>query len=146
MQYMMGKIEGVLSVRAGYIGGHVDDPAYGQVYTDTTGHAEAVEIEFDPDVVDYETLARMFFEIHDPTQADGQGPDIGTRYRSEIFYTSEAQRETALKLIDILRGKGYGVVTAVTPAGKFYPAEEYHQDYYDKRGSQPYCHAYTKRF
>ena len=81
-----------------------------------------------------------------PTQADGQGPDIGDQYRSEIFYTTPAQRDIALRLIDTLRSRGYDVVTRVTPATTFWPAEGYHQDYYDRKGTQPYCHSYTKRF
>ncbi len=101
---------------------------------------------FDPAKVSYETLARLFFEIHDPTQENGQGPDLGDQYRSEIFYTSPAQQATAEELIAELRRKGYDVVTQVTPAGRFWPAEDYHQRYYERKGTQPYCHAYTKRF
>ena len=101
---------------------------------------------FDPAKVSYERLARLFFEIHDPTQVDRQGPDIGDQYRSEVFYTTPAQRETAEKLIAELRAKGYDVVTEVTQATTFWPAEGYHQDYYDRKGTQPYCHGYTKRF
>ncbi len=101
---------------------------------------------FDPTKVSYEKLARLFFEIHDPTQVDRQGPDIGDQYRSEIFYTSPAQRETAEKLIDELWAKGYDVATKVTRATTFWPAEEYHQDYYARKGTRPYCHVYTKRF
>ena len=122
------------------------NPTYKDVCTKNTGHAEAVRIVFDPSKVSYETLAKRFFEIHDPEQANGQGPDIGNQYRSEIFYTTPAQKETALKLIDILNKKGYHVVTKVTPASEFWKAEEYHQGYYDKNGKEPYCHRYTKRF
>ena len=119
---------------------------YEEVRSHTTGHAEAVRVRFDPSRIGYEELARLFFEIHDPTQADGQGPDIGDQYRSEIFYTTPAQRDIALRLIDTLRSRGYDVVTRVTPATTFWPAEGYHQDYYDRKGTQPYCHSYTKRF
>lgn len=101
---------------------------------------------FDPAKVSYERLARLFFEIHDPTQVGRQGPDIGDQYRSEVFYTTPAQRATAERLIAELRAKGYDVVTRVTAATTFWPAEGYHQDYYDRKGTQPYCHAYTKRF
>lgn len=146
VEYMLSKRPGVLDVESGYIGGHKDHPTYEEVRSHTTGHAEAVRVRFDPSRIGYEELARLFFEIHDPTQADGQGPDIGDQYRSEIFYTTPAQRDIALRLIDTLRSRGYDVVTRVTPATTFWPAEGYHQDSYDRKGTQPYCHSYTKRF
>lgn len=146
VEHMLAQVPGVLDVESGYIGGKTENPTYQEVCSHRTGHAEAVRVTFDPAKVSYEKLAWMFFEIHDPTQADGQGPDIGDQYRSEIFYTSASQRETAEKLIAELRSKGYDVVTRVTPASTFYPAEEYHQDYYRRKGTQPYCHRYTKRF
>ncbi len=137
---------GVFDVVSGYIGGHTENPTYEEVCSHRTGHAEAVRVTFDPAKVSYEKLARLFFEIHDPTQVGRQGPDIGDQYRSEVFYTTPAQRATAEKLIAELRAKGYDVATRVTAATTFWPAEEYHQDYYDRKGAQPYCHAYTKRF
>lgn len=146
VEHLMQQLPGVISVESGYIGGQTVNPTYQQVCTGTTGHAEAVRIEYDPSKIDYETLAKNFFEIHDPTQSNGQGPDIGTQYRSEVFYTTPEQQKTALKLIDILRSKGYKVVTKVTPATTFYPAEAYHQDYYVHQGKQPYCHRHVKRF
>jgi peptide methionine sulfoxide reductase msrA/msrB len=146
VEYFMQKKEGVSSVISGYIGGHKDNPTYMEVCSGTTGHAEAVEITYDPSKVSYEELARLFLEIHDPTQTDRQGPDIGEQYRSEIFYQNELQKQTAENLISILKSKGYDVVTAVTPATAFWPAEDYHQDYYDHKGTLPYCHGYTKRF
>lgn len=146
VEYMLGRLEGVVATRPGYIGGVTEHPTYGQVCSHRTGHAEAVEVVFDPGKVSYETIARLFFEIHDPTQADGQGPDLGDQYRSEIFYTTPRQKEVAERLIVRLRERGYDVVTEVTPAGRFWPAEEYHRDYYRNRGTQPYCHSYTKRF
>lgn len=146
VEHLMEQIPGVISIESGYIGGTMPNPTYKDVCTKNTGHAEAVRIVFDPSKVSYETLAKRFFEIHDPEQANGQGPDIGNQYRSEIFYTTPAQKETALKLIDILNKKGYHVVTKVTPASEFWKAEEYHQGYYDKNGKEPYCHRYTKRF
>lgn len=146
VEYQLSKTPGVISVESGYTGGKVDNPTYEQVCSRRTGHAEAVRVTFDPSKVSYETLARLFFEIHDPTQADGQGPDIGDQYRSEVFYTSSAQQQTAEKLIAELRRKGYDVVTRITPASRFWPAEEYHQNYYENKGTKPYCHAYTKRF
>ena len=146
VEYMLKKLKGVESVRSGYMGGTTVNPTYQQVCSHTTGHAETVEVVFDPAVVSYETVAKRFFEIHDPTQEDGQGPDIGDQYRSEIFYTSPEQKAVAEDLIRQLEAKGYDVVTRVTPASRFYPAEEYHQDYYERKGTTPYCHAYTKRF
>ena len=146
VEYMLSKVPGVLKVESGYIGGTTENPTYEEVCSHRTGHAEAVRVLFDPAKVSYETLARLFFEIHDPTQENGQGPDLGDQYRSEIFYTSPAQQATAERLIAELRRKGYDVVTQVTPAGRFWPAEDYHQRYYERKGTQPYCHAYTKRF
>ncbi len=146
VEYHFEKVPGVKSVVSGYIGGAKERPTYEQVCGKKTGHAEAVEIVYDPSKATYEQLAKLFFEIHDPTQVDRQGPDIGDQYRSEVFYVDDAQKAVAEKLIGILKEKGYKVVTKVTPAGKFWPAEEYHQDYYAKHKKQPYCHTYTKRF
>lgn len=146
VEHMMQKLPGVISVVSGYIGGTVDNPTYEQVCTKKTGHAEAVKVTYDPSKVNYETLAKLFFEIHDPTQAGGQGPDLGPQYRSEVFYLNPEQKAVAEKLIGQLKAKGYDVVTKVTPATEFWPAETYHQDYYDRKGTEPYCHAYTKRF
>jgi len=146
VEYHFSKIKGVLSVTSGYVGGLTEHPSYQQVCTGKTGHAEAVEVEFDPALVTYETLAKLFFEIHDPTQMNRQGPDIGTQYRSAVFYVNEEQKIIAEKLIAELKRKGYNVVTSVEKAGKFWEAEAYHQDYYEKNGHQPYCHIYQKRF
>jgi peptide methionine sulfoxide reductase msrA/msrB len=128
------------------MGGHVDNPSYEQVCSGTTGHAEVVEVEYDPSKTDFETLARLFFEIHDPTQKNRQGPDVGYQYRSAVFYVDDQQKQTTEKLIGILEDKGYDVATEVTKADKFWPAENYHQDYYERSGKQPYCHAYQQRF
>ena len=146
VEHLLSKEPGVFDVVSGYIGGHTENPTYEEVCSHRTGHAETVRVTFDPAKVSYEKLARLFFEIHDPTQVGRQGPDIGDQYRSEVFYTTPAQRATAEKLIAELRAKGYDVATRVTAATTFWPAEEYHQDYYDRKGAQPYCHAYTKRF
>ncbi len=146
VEHMLAQVPGVLDVQSGYTGGRTENPTYEQVCSHRTGHAEAVRVVFDPAKVSYETLARLFFEIHDPTQTDGQGPDIGDQYRSEIFYNSPGQQAVAERLIAELRAKGYDVVTRLTPATRFWPAEGYHQDYYQRKGTQPYCHSYTKRF
>ena len=140
------KLKGIYYTLVGYTGGDVENPTYKQVCQDDTGHAEAVKVVFDPNLVSYEDIAKIYFETHDPTQIGGQGPDIGDQYRTEIFYTSEAQKETAQKLIDILKEKGLKVVTKLTPAQKFWSAEDYHQNYYNKKNQQPYCHIYQKKF
>jgi peptide methionine sulfoxide reductase msrA/msrB len=146
VEYYMQQKDGVFSVVSGYIGGTRDNPTYKEVCSGTTGHAEAVEIVFDPSRVSYEELTKLFLEIHDPTQVDRQGPDIGLQYRSEIFYVNEEQKKIAEKLLDLLRDKGYDIATKVTKATTFWPAEDYHQDYYEHKGTLPYCHGYTKRF
>lgn len=146
VEHLMQKQKGVIQVISGYIGGHTKHPTYEQVCTHNTGHAEAVLVTFDPNETDYETITKLFFEIHDPTQTDGQGPDLGPQYRSEIFYQSPEQKSIAEKLIKILRNNGLKITTRVTPASIFYPAEDYHQDYYVRKGKEPYCHVYTKRF
>lgn len=146
VEYYMKKLPGVVSVESGYIGGDVKDPSYEQVCQKNTGHAEAVRIAYDVAKIDYETLTKMFFEIHDPEQTNGQGPDIGEQYRSEIFYMNEGQKIIAEKLINVLQAKGYKIATSVTPASEFWVAEDYHQNYYNRKGTTPYCHGYTKRF
>jgi len=137
---------GVLSVVSGYMGGTVASPTYNQVCTGRTGHAETVEVRYDPARTTYEALAKRFFEIHDPTQVDGQGPDIGSQYRSAIFVGDDAERATVHKLIGQLKTRGYDVATRVETADRFWPAEDYHQDYYAKTGKAPYCHAPVNRF
>lgn len=146
VEYYMQKAPGVISVESGYTGGSVPAPSYEEVCSDRTGHAEAVRVTFDPTQTTYEALARLFFEIHDPEQVNRQGPDIGRQYRSEIFYNSEAQHRTAERLIDELVAKGYDIATRLSPAGPFWKAEDYHQDYYERKGTTPYCHRYTRRF
>lgn len=139
-EYYFNKEKGVKSTTVGYIGGHVKNPTYEQVCSGRTGHAEAVEVEFDPSQISYEELTKLYFETHDFTQVNRQGPDIGEQYRSVIFYTNEKQKEIAEKYVDILTQKGYKVATTIEKAGEFYDAEKYHQDYYDKTGGTPYCH------
>ena len=146
VEHLMKDFPGIVEILPGYVGGTVENPTYEQVRSHTTGHAEAVRIIFDPAQVSYETLAKGFFEIHDPTQTDGQGPDLGPQYRSEIFYTTPEQKQIAEDLINQLKAKGLLVVTRVTPAGTFWPAEEYHRRYYQRKGTEPYCHRRVKRF
>lgn len=136
---LMSKAHGVVSAISGYTGGEVANPTYQDVCTDTTGHAEAVLIDFDPNETDYRTLVRTFFEIHDGTQKNRQGPDVGTQYRSAIFYFNEAQKNIAQETIDFLRARGEDIVTELKPAGIFYPAENYHQKYFEKH-PEKHCH------
>lgn len=146
VEYYFSKTGGVLSVVSGYIGGTTEAPTYKDVCSGTTGHAEAVQVTYDPEKTDCETLIKLFFEIHDFTQVNRQGPDIGTQYRTEIFYTTEEQKSASEKLIKQLSNKGYKVATKVTKAEKFWNAEDYHQDYFSKQGIEPGCHAYRKLF
>ncbi len=146
VEHLLQQKWGVLAVVSGYIGGTIKNPSYQEVCTGATGHAEAVEVLFDANQIGYRELAKLFFEIHDPTQEGGQGPDIGDQYRSEIFYISLEQKLIAEELIGILKQKGYDVKTKVTEATEFFKAEDYHQDYYINKGTQPYCHIYTRRF
>ena len=138
--------EGVVTVMSGYMGGSKESPTYQDVLSGTTGHLEAVEITYDPNQVSFEELTKFFFEIHDPTQANGQGPDIGPQYLSAVFYSNEEEKEITRELIEILKTKGYEVATQLIPAEGFWNAEEYHQDYYQKKNQQPYCHGYQKKF
>ncbi|MCJ7644579.1 MAG: peptide-methionine (S)-S-oxide reductase MsrA, partial [Candidatus Aminicenantes bacterium] len=129
------EIKGIKDTEVGYTGGMTENPDYGQVCSDRTGHAEAVRVTFDPTIIPYEDLVRFFFTIHDPTQGDGQGPDVGTQYRSVIFTADEPQKETAQKVMDELQASGRftkPIATGIVPASKFIRAEEYHQRYYEK--------------
>ncbi len=146
VEHYMEKVDGVIEAKSGYIGGHKDNPSYREVCNKTTGHAEAVQVTYDPSKTNFEELARVFFQIHDPTQVNRQGPDRGEQYRSEVFYLNEEQKKITQKLIKELEANGYDVATKVTKAGKFWDAEDYHQDYYQKKASTPYCHAFVKRF
>ena len=146
VEYQLERLEGVMDVRSGYMGGKTDHPTYREVSSGTTGHAETVEVLFDPKRISFHDIAKRFFEIHDPTEVDRQGPDIGSQYRSAVFFVGDEQKLVTEELIGILRDRGYGVVTEVVPAGTFYPAEEYHQDYYEQTGGTPYCHTPVQRF
>jgi peptide methionine sulfoxide reductase msrA/msrB len=141
-EYYMKRAPGVIATMVGYTGGKVNHPTYQQVHTGRTGHAESVQVVFDPNKTSYEKLAKYFFETHDFTQVNRQGPDIGTQYRSVIFYLNDEQKQIATQMIEKLRKAGYKVATQVVKAGTFWPAEEYHQDYYARTGGTPYCHVF----
>lgn len=137
VEHKLGQVPGVASTVVGYTGGKTENPTYEQVCTDRTGHAEAVQVVFDPARLTYEELVRRFFALHDPTQVDRQGPDRGTQYRSAIFYHSPAQQEAARKVMDELERSGRykkRLATELAPAGVFYKAEDYHQKYFEKHG------------
>ncbi|NMB76102.1 MAG: bifunctional methionine sulfoxide reductase B/A protein [Myxococcales bacterium] len=146
VEYHFSREPGVLLATSGYIGGHTERPSYREVCSHTTGHAEAVEVLFDRRKTSFETLSRLFFEIHDPTQVDRQGPDVGEQYRSAIFLVEPEQEAVAKKLIRILEQQGLKVATRLEPAATFWPAEDYHQDYFEKQGASPSCHVRTRRF
>jgi peptide-methionine (S)-S-oxide reductase len=136
------ELRGVETVESGYAGGSVPNPTYRQVCTGTTGHAEVVRVEFDPEVVSFREILEVFFTIHDPTTLNRQGADVGTQYRSAIFYHDEEQRRVAEEVIAWVEAEGLyknPVVTEVAPAGEFFVAEDYHQEYYRNNAYQPYC-------
>ena len=141
VQYYFDEVPGVLETIVGYTGGHTDNPTYEQVCSHTTGHAEAVKITFDPAKVSYETLLKQFFRMHDPTQLNRQGPDVGDSYRSAIFYLDEDQKKAAQTTIDKLNKQKFGgkIVTSLEAPTKFWPAEDYHQKFTQKTG-QGACH------
>ncbi len=146
VEYYMEQIKGVKNVISGYTGGRIKSPGYEDVSRGNTGHYEAVEITYDPHIVNFETLTKTFFEIHDPTQKNGQGPDIGKHYRSAVFYQNAEQKAVTEELISELKNKGYKIATRIFSPAEFFPAETYHQNYYKHRGTLPYCHARVKRF
>jgi methionine-S-sulfoxide reductase len=142
VQYYFDQVPGVIETEVGYSGGHIDNPSYQQVLAHTTGHAEATRIVFDPQKVSYETLLKQFFRMHDPTQLNRQGPDIGDNYRSAVFYKDESQKQAAQKLIDELNSSGRykkPVATTLEKFAKFWPAEDYHQKYSERTG-RGVCH------
>lgn len=136
VQYYFDQVPGVLETEVGYIGGHTQNPSYEDVLTHTSGHAEATKITYDPKKVSYETLLKQFFRMHDPTQLNRQGPDVGDQYRSAVFYLNDQQRKQAQKVIDELNKKQFSgkIVTALEAATAFWRAEEYHQMYTQKTG------------
>jgi peptide-methionine (S)-S-oxide reductase len=141
------EVDGVKNVTSGYAGGHTKDPSYKEVCTGETGHAEVVRLGYDPEEISYSKILDIFFRIHDPTQKDRQGPDVGTQYRSIILYTSQEQRETAENYIEELRSQyDEEIQTELEELGEFYRAEERHQDYFEKNPDDAYCtiHAQPK--
>ncbi len=138
------ELRGVEKVESGYSGGHVPDPTYREVCSETTGHAEVVQVTFDPEVVSYKDILEVYFTIHDPTTLNRQGADVGTQYRSAIFYHSPEQKQTAEEMIKALDAEHIwngAIVTEVTPFRAFYVAEDYHQEYFARNAGQPYCRA-----
>lgn len=146
VEFFLQQVPGVLKVESGYTGGTTLTPGYDDVCQGNTGHYEAVRVIYDVDKTDYHIVLKRFFEIHDPTQADGQGPDIGPQYRSAVFYYNEEQKQQAQRLIQQLINNGYNVQTNVLEAQPFWPAEDYHQNYYNKTQNTPYCHKPVNRF
>lgn len=146
VEYYLKRLTGVVKTEVGYIGGHLQNPDYAAVCSGESGHYEAVRVVYDKAKLSYAQLIRFFFEIHNPTQTDGQGPDLGEQYLSAIFYYDEKQKQLAQQVMAILTEQGLKIATALKPVSSFWPAERYHQDYYTKQQKQPYCHFYTKRF
>lgn len=138
-------IPGVESISVGYAGGHTENPTYKQIITGNTGHAEAFQIKFDPQIISFAELLEVFWQIHDPTTKDRQGNDIGNQYRSVIFYHSQAQKEIAIKSRDIVQRKFKApIVTVIQRFDSFYPAEDYHQNFYERNKYHPYCQVIIK--
>lgn len=145
-EYYFQQLAGIKSTSVGYMGGNTEEPTYQEVCTGTTGHLETIEVIYSSEKISYEELVKYFFETHDFTQINGQGPDIGSQYLSYIFYNNEEEKAIAEKYIHILTEKGYKVATQLAHATIFWKAENYHQDYYERRGQLPYCHSYKKIF
>jgi peptide methionine sulfoxide reductase msrA/msrB len=146
VEYYLEKLKGVKNVDSGYMGGKMKTPSYKDVCYKNTGYLEVVEVLYDPKIISYEELTKTFFEIHDPTQTNGQGPDIGEQYKSVVFVSNKKERKIVKKLITQLQEKGLDIATKIRDKMPFYKAEKYHQNHYMIRGTQPYCHSYVKRF
>jgi peptide methionine sulfoxide reductase msrA/msrB len=146
VEYYLQKLAGVLKTEVGYTGGHKDYPTYAEVCNHTTGHLEAIRVVYDQTRLSYEQLLKYFFEIHDPTQTNGQGADIGEQYLSAIFYYNEVQLATAQHVVALLGKSGFSLATRLLPVSTFWRAEEYHQNYYHKQAKQPYCHFWQQKF
>ncbi len=140
VEYWFHKLNGVIKATSGYTGGTIQNPTYRQVCSGNSGHLEAVEVVFDPAIISFEEILKFFYEIHDFSQSDGQGADRGSQYLSAIFFDNQQELATAQKLKSELEELGHRVATLFLPATIFYPAEEYHQNYYTKSGGSPYCH------
>ena len=145
-EYHFMKAKGVVATTAGYMGGNTFAPTYKEVCTGMTGHVETVEVEFDPSLTSFEEMLKLYYETHDFEQVGGQGPDIGEQYQSVVFYVDDNQKQMVEKYIKLLTEKGYKVATQLRPAPEFWAAEDYHQEYYQKKNGIPYCHAYKKIF
>lgn len=146
-EYWFAQAPGVIATAVGYAGGLVPNPSYREVCRGNTGHAEAIQVIYDPKETDYEALVKLFYETHDPSQVDRQGPDVGTQYRSVIFVIDEAQQTVAEQVTQLLIDQGVEVATKIEHLKVFYPERDpNHQKYYFKKGSQPYCHIYQKKF
>lgn len=146
VEYHFEKLNGVIAAISGYMGGEVENPDYKSICTGATGHLEVVRVDYDESIVSFEALAKLFFEIHDFTQTNGQGPDIGSQYLSAIFYADDEQKLVSEKVIKDLEDMNYKVATSLYELVPFYEAEDYHQDYYDRHQKVPYCHSYNKIF
>lgn len=146
VEYYLKRSPGVLKTEVGYTGGKRENPTYAQVCSQATGHVEAIRVVFDPKQISYEALLRYFFEIHDPTQVNGQGPDLGPQYLSKVFYFDATQKKVAEQVMHVLTEKGLVLATTLEPVAVFWPAESNHQDYYSIQHKEPYCHFYTQRF
>ncbi len=147
-EYWFSRQEGVVSANSGYMGGHTIDPTYYEVCQKDTGHLETVEVTYDPSIISFEELVKLFFETHDPEQMNGQGPDIGSQYLSAIFTNNIEEEDTVQILINQLEDRGMNIATMIKDANEhtFYKAEEEHQNYYKLRNGTPYCHVYVERF
>ena len=144
LEAVFDEVKGVHSVESGYAGGQMENPTYRAICNGNTGHAEVVQVHFDPNIVSYRDLLNVFFAIHDPTTLNRQGADVGTQYRSAIFYHDDAQRRTAEEVVRELEAEHVfddSIVTKIEPLKAFYPAEEYHREYYRRNQNQPYCRA-----
>ncbi len=146
VEHYLQQLDGVESVVSGFMGGHVMRPDYYDVVRGDTGHLETVEVIYDPVRISYASIIKRFFGIHDPEQTNGQGPDIGSQYLSAVFVSSEAEANVVAELIGKLEANGYTIATQVLAKKEFFAADEGHQDYYEKKGTTPYCHGYVPRF
>lgn len=146
VEYYFSKTKGVIEAISGFMGGELKNPTYQDICYRDTGHLEVVQVKYDKKEVSYEELAKLFFEIHNPEQKDGQGPDIGSQYLSAVFVLNQKERKIIEDLIGQLKSKGYKIATKILDKQEFYEAESYHQHYYEKVGKTPYCHSYHKRF